>query len=403
MSKDLSGLRIDKSQIDYKRAGSRRAVTVISIAVSLGLLIFAYIFLYSPSHTVETTTVSLYYPSQSLTLLNASGYVTASRKASVAPKVTGMLVELNTEEGSRVRKGDILARLENDDLQAARAQAQANLEAAMQNIESARAELYDAKANHRRKSELLAEAIVPKADYDLAENRLKRAEAAVRAAEASAEAARAALRAAEVAMQYTYIRAPFDGVVLTKNADVGDIVTPFGAATGLKAAVVTIADMNSLLIEADVSESNLHKIKVGQPCEIVLDALPDKRFDGIIHSIVPTADRTKASVLVKVRFKELDPSILPDMSVKVNFLTRPLSKEDKNPVTTVNKKALLKDANYVKAIKVKDGKAVEVSVKTGRDLGDLVEVIEGLKPGDIVLLRPTAKIKSGDTVKVKGQ
>ncbi len=403
MSKDLSGLRIDKSAIDYKRAGSRKAVIVITIAVSLGLLLFAYSFLYRTSHTVETVNVSLFYPSQSLTLLNASGYVTASKKASVAPKVTGMLVELNVDEGSRVRKGNILARLESDDLQASRAQAYANLEAALQNIESARAELYDARANHRRKSELLVEGIVPKADYDLAENRLKRAEAAVRAAEASAEAARAAVRASEVAIQYTYIRAPFDGVVLTKNADVGDIVTPFGAATGLKAAVVTIADMKSLLIEADVSESNLSKIKVGQPCEIVLDALPEKRFDGIIHSIVPTADRTKASVMVKVRFKELDPSILPDMSAKVAFLSRPLNKEEKTPVVAVVKNALLKDGNLVKAFVVREGKAIEVSVKTGQDFADLLEVKDGLKPGDIVISHPTAKIKSGDTVKVKGQ
>ncbi len=137
--------------------------------------------------------------------------------------------------------------------------------------------------------------------------------------EAAVLAAQAALKAAEVNLEYTLIRAPFDAVVLTKNADVGDIVTPIGAAAKAKAAVVTIADMDSLQVEADVSESNLEKVKEGQPCEIQLDALPGERFDGDVHMIVPTADRTKATVMVKVRFARLDPRILPEMSARVAF------------------------------------------------------------------------------------
>lgn len=402
MSKNISGLRIDKSGIDYKRAGTRKAIATAVIAAFLALLIFAYKSLYQASHTVETTTVANYYPSQSLSLLNASGYVTASRKASVAPKVTGMLVELRVEEGSRVKKGDLLARLEAEDLMASKAQAQANLNAALQNIESARAELADARANFKRKSELLAEAFVTKADYDLSENRLKRAEAALRAAEASAEAAKAALKASEVAIQYTFIRAPFDGVVLTKNADVGDIVTPYGAAAGLKAAVVTMADMSSLLVEADVSESNISKIRIGQPCEIVLDALPDKRLQGVIHRIVPTADRTKASVMVKVRFIDQDPSIIPDMSAKVAFLSRVLSEDEKRPVLAVHRSVFLAGDERTLLV-VKDGRAVKATVKTGRDFGEMVEVIEGLRPGDRVVSRPSPKIKNGDPVKAKEQ
>ena len=136
------------------------------------------------------------------------------------------------------------------------------------------------------------------------------------------------MEAAKVAVEYTQIRAPFDAVVLTKNADVGDIVTPIGAAANAKAAVVTIADMDSLRVEADVSESNLEKVKVGQPCEIQLDALPETRFPGQVHMIVPTADRSKATVMVKVRFLDPDPRILPEMSAKVAFLSRSVNPEE---------------------------------------------------------------------------
>ena len=137
------------------------------------------------------------------------------------------------------------------------------------------------------------------------------------------------------------IRAPFDAIVLTKNADIGDIVTPIGAAANAKAAVVTIADMNSLEVEADVSESNLSQIRVGQPCEIQLDALPHARFRGAVHMIVPTADRSKATVMVKVRFIDKDPRILPEMSAKVAFLSRPVTAEDQKPRTALNQAALV--------------------------------------------------------------
>ena len=145
------------------------------------------------------------------------------------------------------------------------------------------------------------------------------------------KASNAALEGANVAIEYTLIRAPFDAIVLTKNADIGDIVTPIGAAANAKAAVVTIADMNSLEVEADVSESNLSQIRVGQPCEIQLDALPQARFRGAVHMIVPTADRSKATVMVKVRFVDKDPRILPEMSAKVAFLSRPVKQKTRNP------------------------------------------------------------------------
>ena len=163
------------------------------------------------------------------------------------------------------------------------------------------------------------------ASHDEVLGRYDRAQAAVNSAQAAVRAAEANRRAAEVAVEQTVIRAPFDGVVLTKNANVGDTITPFSSALDTKGAVVTMADMSTLEVEADVSESNLEKVHVDQPCMIELDALPSVRFEGYVSRMVPTVDRTKATVMTKIRFRELDPRILPDMSAKVAFLSRPLS------------------------------------------------------------------------------
>ncbi len=259
----------------------------------------------------------------------------AQRKAAVASKVTGRLVSLSVEEGSRVKEGQVIARLESDDVAAARDQAEANLNAARHNLEEAKADLNDADLSFKRDKDLVAQGFISRAEYDTAEARYKKAAAAVAAAQAEIKASTAALQGAKVALEYTVIRAPFDAVVLTKNADIGDIVTPIGAAANVQAAVVTIADMNSLQVEADVSESNLRLVKTGQPCEIQLDALPDVRFRGVVHMIVPTADRSKATVLVKVRFIDKDSRILPEMSAKVAFLSREVRGDEQKSRTAV--------------------------------------------------------------------
>jgi RND family efflux transporter MFP subunit len=213
--------------------------------------------------------------------------------------------------------------------------------------------------------------------------------------------AEAALRSAEVAVEYTLIRAPFDAVVLTKNADVGDIVTPLGAAANAKASVVTIADMSSLQVEVDVSESNLSKVKKGQPCEIQLDALPDNRFRGAVHMIVPTADRSKASVMVKVRFLEREPRVLPEMSARVAFLEREVARGEEAPKTAVNPAALVARNGKQAVFVVQDGKAVETMVTLGEKIGDGIEVLDGIGPGETIVVNPPKKLKSGAVVRRK--
>ena len=286
---ELNRLRIDKTALNAVR--KRRFRVVVPLLLLFALAAIGLWFKLRSAVSVETVTVSQVYPSQGFTLLNASGYVVAQRKAALAAKLTGRLEWLGVEEGSRVRKGDVLARLESADVSAARSQAVAAVESARSSLEQARAEYRDASQSFARQKELLHHGVASRADYDAAEARFRRTRAAVSGAEWNEKGARSSLRGAQVALDYTLIRAPFDAVVLTKNADVGDIVTPLGAAANAKASVVTIADMSSLQVEVDVSESNLALVKVGQPCEIRLDALPERRFSGVEHTVVPIADR----------------------------------------------------------------------------------------------------------------
>ena len=210
---------------------------------------------------------------------------------------------------------------------------------------------------------------------------------------------RQALSSAEVAVEFTLIRAPFDAVVLTKNADVGDIVTPLGAAANAKSAVVTVADLDSLQVEVDVSESNLAKIKLGQPCEIQLDALPDVRFPGELHMIVPTADRTKATVTVKVRFLQKDPRILPEMSAKVAFLSRRAQTEEETPVPAVSKTAVAHKNGQNGVFLVVDDRVSFAPVTLGSQLREAVEIKSGVKVGDRIVINPPNSLKNNMRVK----
>ncbi len=398
---DLSRLKIEKARTASTPARKRKVWRYVAAAFALLLVILLYITgLLRPATEVQVASVVQVYPSQGLTLLNASGYVVAQRKSALASKVTGRLVWLGVEEGSRIKKGEVIARLESEDVEAAERQATANLNNSRANLDSARAELSDATLAMKRNKELVDKGLIAQADYDTVFARYQKAVAGVAAAEAALRAANAALEAARVAVEYTLIRAPFDAVVLTKNADVGDIVTPIGAAANAKSAVVTIADMDSLRVEADVSESNLEKVKVGQPCEIQLDALPEKRFRGEVHMIVPTADRTKATVLVKVRFLEKDERILPEMSAKVAFLSRPVAKEEEKPRIAVSKAAVVQKRGTDIVYAVVNGRVVEKRVRVGEPIGDMVEVLEGVKAGERVVLNPPPALRNGLPVKI---
>ncbi|ODS33171.1 MAG: AcrA/AcrE family multidrug efflux protein [Candidatus Scalindua rubra] len=398
---DLSRLRIERTKYQTQRNKRKRYFSLIMVLAifAVGGILYGTGIL-KPATKVEIVNVTTIYPSQTFTLLNASGYVVAQRKSAVSSKITSWLVSLFVEEGSIVKKGEIIATLENKDVLAALDKAKANIEVARFELEHAEAELTEAALAFNRTKELLESEFAAPSEFDAAEARYKSAIAAVAAKKAALQAAEAALKEAEVNLEYTYIRAPFDAVVLTKTADVGDIVTPVGAAANVRASVVTIADMDSLQVEADVSESNIKQVKTGQPCEIQLDALPNERFRGEVHMIVPTADRSKASVLVKVAFIDKDSSILPEMSAKVAFLKREVTKKEQKPVKAVPISAIAKykgrDVVYV----VTSNRAVEKKIEVGRRLDNMVEILSGLEIGDKVVLSPQGKIKDGKRVKI---
>ena len=396
---DLSKLRIDKKSPSSARKKTKR----IGFALLAVIALVAVYSLYqkgvlTPSVTVQVATVQNYYPFQMFTVLNASGYVVAQRKAAVASKITSQLIYLGVEEGNRVSKGQIIARLENKDAEAARERARANVEAAKYSVKEARAELEVALLAYQRKKQVVKKGFVSELDYDEAEARYKKAQEAVAARRAELDASEAGLKEAEARVSYGNIEAPFDAVVLTKDADVGDIVTPLGAAANAKAAVVTIADLESLQVEADVSESSIQLVKVGQPCEIQLDALPGERFRGRVHMIVPTADRSKATVLVKVAFVERDPRVLPEMSATVAFLSQE-PPDRQNSFLALPVEAVVKRGDRRVAYVVRGKRAEEMGIEVGEQYRDMVSVRNGLQAGDKVILNH-GKVKDGTKVTV---
>jgi RND family efflux transporter MFP subunit len=455
---ELAQLTINRSAAGPLRRARRPGRWALAGVALLAAGFGAY-RLTHPVAKVAVVTVSRVYPSQTFTALNASGYVVAQRKAAVASKGTGRLIWLGVEEGSPVKEGQVIARLESADLAAVTAQTRAALAAARANQETARAqrdaaaaardnalaqregagsslaqaqaEVDDATSALERERTLFAGGMTAKVALESAETRRRKAEAAraaaAHAADGAASAARAAadslaaadsavvaaghavaaaaavLRGAEVNASYTEIRAPFDGVVLTKNADIGDMVTPFATAANSRAAVVTIADPASLLVEADVSENSLSKVRVGQPCEVQLDAIPDTRFPATVHMIVPTAERAKGTVLAKVRLTALDPRILPEMSAKVAFLERPVAAGEAAARVAVSPRAVTVRGGGSTVFVVKDGRAAAVRVTAGAALGDLVEIDAGLAGGERAILDPPAQLRDGSRVTVAEQ
>jgi HlyD family secretion protein len=368
---------------------------------------------------VQAATVQLAYPSQQYTQLSASGYVVAQRRAAVSSKATGRLVELHVREGSVVKKGDLLARLDSADVAATLAVSQAGVrqsEAAAQqaeaNLKLAQAQQAQAEDDLRRTLGLSAQGFISQQAVDAAQTRARTAAASTAAAQAALATARAgtAQAQAQVKVQQvnrdsTEIRAPFDGVVLVKNANVGDLITPFSNAAGTSGAVVTMADLSTLEVEADVSESNIGKVRQEQPVEITLDALPELRFRGSVARIVPTIDRAKATLMTKVRFEQLDPRVLPEMSAKVNFLSQPPAAGDQTPVLAVNPKAITEHDGRKMVLRIgKDDRLEAVPVTTGRPLGEVVEVAPGtLQRGDRIVLSPAANLEAGAAVAVSGK
>lgn len=395
---DLSKLTIsrDKKVFTGKKKGYKKWIALALMVVIVG----AFLTMRGGGKLeVESGVVASAYPSQSITALNATARVTAQRKAAVSTKATGRLEFLGVQEGSIVKAGDVLARIESKDVNATLDQAQANLRASKANLEQGMAEMRDAESNLRRSEDLALKNFISSSTLDTAKARFDKARAVVASLNGAIGVAEANVRAANVSVEQTLIRAPFDGVVLTKNANVGDIITPFSSAADSKGAVVNMADMDTLEVEADVSETSISKISVGQSVEIQLDAFPDIRLLGTVSRTVPTVDRSKATLLVKISFTERDKRVLPDMSAKVSFLTRPLKAEERKSVTAVQVAAITKRDGKDVVFLIDNNIVKLIPITVIGKVGDLSQ-ISGVKPGDKVVLNATEKLKDGATVAI---
>jgi RND family efflux transporter MFP subunit len=385
---DLSSLRIDRSKKEDIISGKKTIFIIIGVILFLIVGYFIISSLLSSSIEVKLTTAVLQKPGQTAASLNASGYVVAQRKAAIASKGTGRLIYLGVVEGDKVKKNQIIGKLENTDILA-------QLDEAKANLQLYNADLISAENTYNREKELFNKGLSSQQVFDQAGANYNRLLASI-------EVAKARIKQYDVAIENTLIRAPFDGTVLTKNAEVGEIVAPFGGSTTSKTAVVTIADMNSLLVEADVSESNIERISFNQDCEITLDAYPEKSYSAFVFKIVPTADRSKATVLVKVGFKNYDSRVLPEMSAKVSFFTAPVdtSITNQKPILVIPYSAVREDNGKSFVFTISNDKALKNEIVIGQKLGSYVEVISGLQPGQKVISTLDEKIKEGVEVKL---
>ena len=335
-------------------------------------------------------------------MLTGKGYVTARRRATVSSKVTGKVIEVNVEEGMAVREGQVLARLDDSTLQAALRLYRAQLEAAKRQIPESEVRLEQARVQLQRQERLRKEGLNTPNDIDNAKAEVDSLVARIASAQETVKVAESQIAMQQTAIDDTVIRAPFSGVALSKDAQPGEMVSPVSAGGGFtRTGISTIVDMSSLEIEVDVNESYINRVSAGQPVTAVLDAYPDFEIPASVIAVVPTADRQKATVLVRIGFKKLDPRILPDMGVGVTFLREAdasaaaASQSAAQSVTLVPQGAVKTDSGTTFVFLV-NGQTVERrAVKIGGTDGDRVEVLAGLKGGDRVVIAPPPDLAAG--------
>jgi len=385
---DLSSLRIPRDEPASLPAGGHRRGWLIATAVVV-VLAAASFALRSRPPLVEVATVAVTGGAGTAGEgITANGYVVARTKASVAAKLAGQLEYLGVSEGSRLRRGEVLARIESGDQQAALAQAQAALAQAQANLDQGRRDL-------ERAQRLAAEQVLSAADLENARTR-------VDVLDAQVGQARAQVQLAEVGLENTRVRAPFDGTVLRRDAEVGEIVAPASAGGSLtRTSIVTMADLATLEVEVDVNEAYIAQIRNRQAARITLDAYPDTSFAGRVRQVVPTADRQKATVLVKVSILDRDPRILPEMGAKVVFL------READPALVAPRRVLVPEAAIVRADGatrvwvIENERVAARPVTLGAARGADLEVRDGLTGGERVVLRPKLGLKPGARVRVK--
>lgn len=399
---ELAALKIDRPPAAPSRPWVKWVVVLVLLAVAGG---GAFRYLNQPRAVeVETAAVGQRAAGVQASVLNASGYVTARRRATVSSKITGKVMEVNVEEGMAIKEGQVLARLDDAQFRASLALAMAQAEAARRNVRESEVRLVEAQLALDRAQRLAADRLNTAADLDTARAAV---DSLVARIEASREQVRVTERQIDVEranLDNTVVRAPFTGVAVSKDAQPGEMVSPNSAGGGFtRTGICTLVDMASLEIEVDVNETYINRVENGQPVTAVLNAYPDWQIPAHVITTIPKGDRQKATVLVRIAFGQLDPRILPDMGVKVTFMKQAAAEPDASarPVMLVPKSAILTENNQSYAFVVNAGVVDRRGVRTGGADGDKLEVVAGLSSGERVILSPPSTLVSGMTVVTK--
>ena len=402
----LDELRIDRPSASHSKAPvGRIAVALLIVAAGVGVFLW---FNRTKPAVVRTITVQEPVSARDKILLNASGYVTARAKATVSSKVTGKVIEVLVEEGMKVQAGQILARLDSSNVEKSLQLAEAQVESARKALDETRANLEKAVRELRRTTQLAASKFASDSDLDRADAEAKALKARLDRQHADVDVADREVALWKQQLDDTIIRAPFSGIVTTKDAQPGEVISPISAGSGFtRTGICTIVDMGSLEIEVDVNESYINRVQPAQPVEATLDSYPDWQIPSKVIAIIPTADRQKATVKVRVGFEKLDPRILPDMSVKVAFqdsarkATSATSDEPRAAARgnmTVPKSAIRQRDGRDVVWVVRDGRAEQRAVTVGTTRGDDVAIAAGLSGGEKIVVDRTDHLAEGARV-----
>ncbi|HEV7238834.1 MAG TPA: efflux RND transporter periplasmic adaptor subunit [Thermoanaerobaculia bacterium] len=393
----LDGLRIARPETEPRRRTPWLVIAPIAILV---LAFGAWLFTRRGAKEVSVASAKAVASESRGAVLNASGYVTARRQATVSSKVTGKVTEIFVEEGLKVKEGQVLARLDDSYATRGLALAQSEAAAAASALEETRVRIREAQLDYDRAERLTSSEIASRADLDRARAQVDAVRARLAAQSDQLTTARRNVDLQRQTLEDTIIRAPFDGIVVSKDAQPGEMISPVSAGGGFtRTGICTIVDMASLEIEVDVNEAYINRVHPNQRVEAVLDAYPEWRIPAHVITAVPTADRQKATVKVRIAFDQRDQRILPDMGVKVTFITdEPAAAMTE--MVEVPKSAIRRDGEQDIAFVVKDDKAERRAVKVSGTEGDVARVTSGLAAGESVVIAGE-ELADGDKVKVK--
>ena len=404
---DLASLKIQDSA--RARGGGGKILGYFAAAIGLLLLVGGAVFaLKNRAPVVEVTTAQAASEAGQQTLLNASGYVTPRRRATVAAKITGRVTGVFFDEGNRAKEGQLLATLDDSDSRRALESAVADRDSSKAATRDYEVQLRYAEIQLHRAQELTTAKVSSQDQLDNAMTAADSLKAKIALAKQQVAGSEARIREAQQAVDNCTIRAPFSGIIVSKDAQVGEMVSPISAGGGFtRTGIATIVDMNSNEVEVDVNEAYIARVQPGQRVDSVLDAYPDWKIPSHVRTVIPTADRQKATVKVRISFDKLDPRILPDMGVKVSFYgeeeekKKAAKKKDEGPkaVAIVPKSAVRSSGDSTYVLLLKNGKVERRGVKLGNDRGSDVEIMAGVSAGDSLVSRGPDNLRDGDAVR----